>query len=145
MTSKFHLSPWYESNLLSFLKLQPVFGLHTITKGGIVTKLGLARHHTAAQACDLVLCSMCCTAGLARAHFSAEVDTSRPCRCASKDELLGLREGDVTAVSQRGDAKTAAVADVLIPVHDLGVADIYLQLSASLYPCGLGKPEVVDE
>ena len=43
-----------------------------------------------------------------------------------QDQLLRLSEGDVAAVCQGRDAQAATVADVLVAVHDLSVADVDL-------------------
>jgi hypothetical protein len=47
-------------------------------------------------------------------------------RSATEDEALRLGEGYVTAVSQWRDAEAAAVADVLVVVADLCIADVHL-------------------
>ena len=60
---------------------------------------------------------------------SDQHSTCRASRGATQDEALRLRERDVAAVRQRGDAQAAAVADVLIVVFDLRITDIHLHSS----------------
>ena len=52
--------------------------------------------------------------------------TCRPCRGAAKHQTLRLSEGDVAAIRQGSDAEAAAVANVLVVVLNLGVANIDL-------------------
>ena len=47
-------------------------------------------------------------------------------------ELLRLCERDVAAVRERRDAQAAAVADILIAIRDLRIADVHLQNEISL-------------
>lgn len=45
---------------------------------------------------------------------------------AAEHKLLRLCQCDVTPVSERGDAQTSTVPNILVPVHDLGIADVHL-------------------
>lgn len=51
--------------------------------------------------------------------------------CAAQHEALGLRQRDIAAVRERSDAQAAAVADILVIVFNLRVADVHLPPSGT--------------
>ena len=65
-------------------------------------------------------------------HGCSRFRTCRAGGCTTKDQALRLRERDVAPVRQRRDAQAAAVANVLVVVLDLCVADVDLRSSTSV-------------
>ena len=72
-------------------------------------------------------------------HGCSRFRTGRAGGCTTKDQALRLRERDVAPVRQRRDAQAAAVANVLVVILDLCVADVDLRSSTPLdgFGCAL--------
>ena len=62
---------------------------------------------------------------------------SRSSRGSAHDQMKGLSESDVAAISERGDHQTSRVAQILIGVAELSVTDVSKTVLLCFIPPGV--------